>query len=91
MDIAGEGEAALAVAFVNDYDLIILDVMLAGGDGFEVCRESRTSGSAVPVLMFTARNKAGPRVGGRVTRTALPGRRRTCHPVRGRRAAPPTR
>ena len=64
VDVAGDGERALELAFVNDYDLIILDVMLPGRDGFEVCRELRSDGSAVPVLMLTARDAVEDRVAG---------------------------
>jgi two-component system copper resistance phosphate regulon response regulator CusR len=55
VDVAEDGEVALEQINLNDYDLIILDVMLPRKDGFEVCRELRTAGSAVPVLMLTAR------------------------------------
>lgn len=64
VDVVGEGERALELAFVNDYDLVILDVMLPGRDGFEVCRELRAGGSAVPVLMLTARDAVEDRVAG---------------------------
>ncbi|HEV2764448.1 MAG TPA: response regulator transcription factor [Pyrinomonadaceae bacterium] len=64
VDVAGDGERALELAFVNDYDLVILDVMLPGKGGFEVCRELRASGSAVPVLMLTARDAVEDRVEG---------------------------
>jgi two-component system copper resistance phosphate regulon response regulator CusR len=64
IDVAGEGEHALELVFVNDYDLVILDVMLPGRDGFEVCRELRAGGSAVPVLMLTARDAVEDRVVG---------------------------
>jgi DNA-binding response OmpR family regulator len=64
VDAAGDGERALALASVNDYDLVILDVMLPGRDGFEVCRELRAGGSAVPVLMLTARDAVEDRVAG---------------------------
>lgn len=64
MDVAGDGERALELAFVNDYDLVIVNVMLAGRDGFEVCRELRAAGSAVPVLMLTARDAVEDRVRG---------------------------
>jgi CheY-like chemotaxis protein len=64
VDVAGEGERALELASVNDYDLVILDVMLPGRDGFEVCRELRAGGSAVPVLMLTARDAVEDRVAG---------------------------
>ena len=64
VDIAQDGEGALYQANVNDYDLIILDIMLPGKDGFEVCRELRAAGSPVPVLMVTARDTIDDRVEG---------------------------
>lgn len=64
VDIAGDGEKALEQAYLNDYDLIILDVMLPGKDGFEVCRELRAADSAVPVLMLTARDAVEDRIVG---------------------------
>jgi DNA-binding response OmpR family regulator len=64
VDMAADGEAALTQAFVNDYDLIILDVVLPGRDGFGVCRELRTNGVTVPVLMLTARDAVEDRIEG---------------------------
>ena len=64
VDVSADGERALELAFVNDYDLVILDVMLPRKGGFEVCRELRASGSAVPVLMLTARDAVEDRVAG---------------------------
>jgi len=64
VDVAADGERALELAFVNDYDLVILDVMLPRKGGFEVCRELRAAGSAVPVLMLTARDAVEDRVAG---------------------------
>ena len=64
VDVAQDGEGALYQANVNDYDLIILDIMLPGKDGFEVCRELRAAGSPVPVLMLTARDTIDDRVEG---------------------------
>ena len=64
VDVAGDGEVALYKTSVNDYDLIILDVMLPYKDGFEVCRALRTCGSAVPVLMLTARTAVSDRIAG---------------------------
>jgi len=58
--VAETGEVALA-HLVNPsppYDLVLLDVMLPGKDGFEVVRELRESGRFVPVLMLTARGRA---------------------------------
>lgn len=64
VDIAPDGETALAQASINDYDLIILDVVLPGKDGFKVCRELRTNGLPVPILMLTARDAVEDRVEG---------------------------
>jgi heavy metal response regulator len=64
VDLATDGEAAGYQASINDYDLIILDVMLPHKDGFEVCRELRAAGSAVPVLMLTARDAVQDRIAG---------------------------
>ncbi len=64
VDVAADGETAQTQAFVNDYDLIILDVVLPGKDGFKVCRELRASGLTVPVLMLTARDAVEDRVEG---------------------------
>jgi DNA-binding response OmpR family regulator len=64
VDLASDGEVALEQAYLNDYDLIILDVMLPGKDGFEVCRQLRANGSAVPILMLTARDAVEDRIEG---------------------------
>src|SRR5215475_13018985 len=64
VDIAGEGESALYQTEVNDYDLIVLDVMLPGKDGFEICRELRRRFITAPVLMLTARDAVDDRVEG---------------------------
>jgi two-component system alkaline phosphatase synthesis response regulator PhoP len=61
---AGDGETALARALSEPFDLIILDVMLPGRDGFEVCRELRSRGGQIPVLMLTARSQVIDRVVG---------------------------
>lgn len=62
VDVSADGEAALYQASVNDYDLVILDIMLPRKDGFEVCRELRTSGLKIPILMLTARDAINDRV-----------------------------
>ena len=64
VDVAIDGEQALRQAHDNDYDVIILDVMLPHKDGLEVCRELRRAGLAVPILMLTARDSLEDRVGG---------------------------
>ena len=64
VDIARDGESALYQTSINDYDLILLDVMLPGRNGIEVCQSLRVGGSAVPVLMLTARDAVHDRVQG---------------------------
>ncbi len=63
-DVAGTGEDALWMAQAHDYDVVVLDVMLPGLDGFETCRRLRTAGVWVPVLMLTARDAVEDRVAG---------------------------
>lgn len=64
VDVAADGEAAVYQTQINEYDLIILDVMLPLKDGFEVSRELRATGSTVPVLMLTARDAVQDRIAG---------------------------
>jgi two-component system OmpR family response regulator len=63
-DVAGNGEDALARAQATEYDAIILDLMLPGIDGFEVCRRLREAGIWTPILMLTARDSVRDRVAG---------------------------
>jgi two-component system OmpR family response regulator len=63
-DVAVEGEDALWMAGSTDYDAIVLDVLLPGIDGFEVCRRLRADGVRSPVLMLTARDAVEDRVRG---------------------------
>jgi len=60
---AAEGESALDIVRRGQVNLIILDVMMPGLDGFEVCRTVRRE-SVVPILMLTARDEAVDKVGG---------------------------
>lgn len=64
VDTAGDGDSALYQAAINPYDAVILDVMIPGVDGFEVCRRMRSDHSAVPVLMLTARDAIDDRIHG---------------------------
>ena len=64
VDTAGDGDAALYQAAINPYDAVILDVMIPGADGFEVCRRLREDHSAVRVLMLTARDAIDDRIHG---------------------------
>ena len=63
-DVAERGEDALWMAMSASYDAILLDVMLPGSDGFEVCRRLRKEGVWSPVLMLTARDAVDDRVTG---------------------------
>jgi two-component system copper resistance phosphate regulon response regulator CusR len=64
VDIATDGEDAMYQVSINDYDLVVLDVMLPGKSGLEVCRELRATGSMIPVLMLTARDAIADRIQG---------------------------
>jgi len=64
VDVAGDSTEALHQASQHDYDAVLLDVMLPGTDGVEVCRTLRARGRWVPILMLTARDAVGDRVRG---------------------------
>jgi two-component system OmpR family response regulator len=63
-DVAGTGEDAIDLAGAIPYDAIVLDVMLPGLGGIEVCRQLRASGVWTPILMLTARDGIKDRVAG---------------------------
>ena len=64
VDVAYEGEEALDWPSVADFDIIVLDVMLPGRGGIEVCRTLRQRGVGTPVLMLTAKDAVEDRVQG---------------------------
>ncbi len=64
VDVASDGEEGFALAKVNAYDLIVLDLNLPKMDGVEVCRKIRERGDSVPILMLTARRAVEQRVEG---------------------------
>lgn len=64
VDVAADGEAGLYLAQTNDYDLLILDLMLPKRPGLEVLRTLRAEHTATPVLILTARGKPAERVTG---------------------------
>jgi two-component system OmpR family response regulator len=64
VDVAPSGEEALVLAGSSTYDAVVLDVILPGIDGFEVCRRMREDGVWAPVLMLTARGAVEDRVAG---------------------------
>lgn len=61
---AATGSAGLQAALDTQLDLLVLDVMLPGVDGFEVCRRLREAGNQVPVLFLTARSEPADRIRG---------------------------
>lgn len=64
VDVAADGDEALYKVEINDYDIVILDVMLPKRDGFEVCRELRQKRWHRPILLLTARDAVEDRVRG---------------------------
>lgn len=64
VDVATDAEGALVQAAVNQYDAVVLDVVLPRRSGFDVVRELRARGSSVPVLMLTARDAVRDRIAG---------------------------
>jgi DNA-binding response OmpR family regulator len=64
VDAVNTGKAALYQVEINTYDVVILDVMIPGMDGFEVCRHLRETGHRFPVLMLTARDAVEDRIAG---------------------------
>ena len=63
-DVAATGEDALWMAESTPYDVVVLDIVLPGVDGLEVCRALRDRGIWVPIVMLTARGAVGDRVTG---------------------------
>lgn len=64
VDVIGNGEEALTRLSLHraDYDLVILDLMLPGKEGSEVCREAREKGVTTPILILTARNETEKKI-----------------------------
>ncbi len=69
VSIASNGEGALSIVRIRPPDLVILDLMLPGIDGLEVCRRLRSAGDDMAVLMLTARDTVVDRVAGFETGT----------------------
>lgn len=62
VEVAPDGESALRRARDGGFDLLLLDIMLPGKDGFQVCRELRRGGISVPIVMLTARAQPAEKV-----------------------------
>ena len=56
VDVVNDGSEGYRTAAADDYDVIILDIMLPGMNGYEVCRSLRNDGNKTPILMLTARD-----------------------------------
>src|SRR4030043_641318 len=63
-DVAYDGEAGYDMAASEDYDVIVLDLMLPKMDGVEICKKLRAEGVHIPILMLTARGELSDRVEG---------------------------
>ncbi len=64
VDIACDGEDALYRFDINEYDLIILDLMIPKVDGITVCRKIREVNTGIPILILTAKDAIGDKVKG---------------------------
>lgn len=64
VDLVFDGESALYQAEINDYDLIVLDVMIPEPNGFVVCRKLREKNFQMPILMLTARDATEDKIHG---------------------------
>jgi two-component system, OmpR family, copper resistance phosphate regulon response regulator CusR len=64
VDVVTTGKDALYQMEINDYDVVVLDVMIPGPDGFATCRAIREQGKRIPILMLTARDGVEDRITG---------------------------
>lgn len=64
VDQAATGPQAIALAKANEYDAVVLDILLPGKNGVTVCRSLREHGNAVPILMLTALDSVEQRIAG---------------------------
>ncbi len=64
VDVAADGKKGIELSFVNEYDLILLDWMLPGVSGIEVCRQIRKINSSVPIIFLTAKDTVSDTVYG---------------------------
>ncbi len=62
VEVVGDGRAAFETARGGTFDLVVLDVMLPGKDGFDVCRDLRRAGVRTPILMLTAKTHEAEKV-----------------------------
>lgn len=62
VEVRGDGESGIECVREGEFDLILLDVMLPGKDGYEVCRDLRLSGIDTPIIMLTAKGQETEKV-----------------------------
>ena len=62
VEVVGDGETACSRNKEETFDLILLDIMLPGKDGFEVCREIRRSGDKTPIILLTAKTQEAEKI-----------------------------
>ena len=62
--VVSDGDAAVRIATAERFDLIVLDVMLPGRDGFDVCRDVRRAGVETPIILLTAKTQEAEKVMG---------------------------
>ncbi|MGE0594003.1 MAG: response regulator transcription factor [Vicinamibacterales bacterium] len=64
VDLVADGASALAMVAAEEYDAVVLDLMLPDLDGFKVCSQMRAAGLDTPVIMVTARDAVSDRIAG---------------------------
>src|SRR6266536_4122019 len=64
VDLVADGEDAVLMAVATPYDLVLLDILLPGLSGFEVCKQLRAQGNTMPILLLTALGEVDHRVKG---------------------------
>jgi len=64
VDVTHHGDEVIYLAQINAYDIILLDVMLPGSDGMEVCQSLRKKQLSTPIIMLTARNRLEDKIEG---------------------------
>jgi DNA-binding response OmpR family regulator len=67
VDVVADAPSAITAGLSGDHDLIVLDVMLPGGDGLDVCRQLRNAGVHTPVIFLTALSTPNDRIMGFLT------------------------
>ena len=92
VEVTGDGTVAVRKGRDGRFDLILLDIMLTGKDGLDVCRELRRDGTTTPIIMLTARTQeagegASPSSRALTTTSPSPLAHVNCGPHRG--ASPP--